>query len=187
MGLSEQARSAERFWSKVDRSGDCWPFDGTGRPDGYRQFGVGSLTDGTRRNVLAHRFAYELAVGPIPDGQQVDHECHNRDKRCLGGPSCSHRACVRPEHLVARTGRSNVLRSRAAPAVNLVKTHCPVGHPYDEANTYINSKGHRGCRTCGRERARQYRAANPEKVREANRRAEQRRSEKQAKERSRTQ
>ncbi|MBT2412652.1 HNH endonuclease [Streptomyces sp. ISL-12] len=49
------------------------------------------------RLVRAHRFSYELNVGPIPDGHQVDHLCRT--------PSC-----VRPDHLEAVTQRENVLR-----------------------------------------------------------------------------
>ena len=55
----------ERFWSKVDKRGpdDCWPWLGTLEPTGYGQF----FTNGTPRLAKAHRFAYELVVGPIPE------------------------------------------------------------------------------------------------------------------------
>jgi hypothetical protein len=164
----------ERFWSKANQGDGCWPFDGTKRPDGYRQFGIGSLIDGTRRGVLAHRYAYELTHGPIPAELTVDHECHNRAVDCPGGPTCPHRACVRPDHLVAKSIRDNVLAGRTPPAVNLAKTHCHKGHPFDEANTRI-SRGGRQCRTCDREKAQLRRAADPERTREINRRAEARR------------
>jgi hypothetical protein len=166
--------TAERFWSKVRKAEGCWLFQGTKRPDGYRRFGIGSLTDGTRRNVLAHRYAYELVNGPIPLGLTVDHECHNRAKDCAGGPTCPHRACVRPDHLAAKPIRSNVLAGRTPPAANLAKTHCHKGHPFDEANTRA-IRGVRQCRACDREKAQQRRAADPERTREINRRAEERR------------
>jgi hypothetical protein len=166
--------TAERFWSKAKRTDGCWPFDGTKRPDGYRQLGIGSLTDGTRRNVLAHRYAYELTHGPVPAGLTVDHECHNRDSDCLGGPTCPHRACVRPDHLIAKPIRANVLAGRTVAAKAAAATHCPQGHPYDEVNTRIY-RGTRACRACDREKAQRRRTANPERTREINRRAEERR------------
>ncbi|MHB1670426.1 endonuclease domain-containing protein [Thiomonas sp.] len=45
-------------------------------------------------------------------------------------------------------------------------THCPAGHPYDEANTYLDSRGRQHCRVCRRQRSREYAARNPEKMRE---------------------
>jgi hypothetical protein len=87
----------------------------------------------------AHRFAYELLIGPIPEGLQLDHLCRNR-------------ACVRPEHLEPVTHVENIRRSdlQAARARWLATiTHCPQRHPYDEANTRM-SRGARVCKECGR-------------------------------------
>lgn len=81
-----------RFWSKVDMSGDCWLWKPPLTRYGYGQFSVGPA--GNRRMVKAHRFAYELANGAIPDDLQVDHICRNR-------------ACVRPEHLRLATNKQN--------------------------------------------------------------------------------
>lgn len=79
----------ERFWEKVDQSGDCWLWTaGTFRGD-YGQFWTGST------KVSAHRFAYELMVGPIPEGMQLDHQ-HTCPKRC-----------VNPAHLRPTTGKQN--------------------------------------------------------------------------------
>jgi hypothetical protein len=115
-----------RFWLKVDRRGTvgCWDWLGTILGNGYGQFG----TKG--RRFLAHRFAYELAVGPIPDGLVIDHLCRNR-------------RCVNPAHLEAVTDYVNVHRSNAASALNALKTHCPRGHEYD-----YQVGGSRYCRTC---------------------------------------
>lgn len=128
----------EKFWSKVRIEGwmDCWLWTGT-LAHGYGQFG---------RNAFAHRVAYELLVGPIPQGFQIDHV------RAWG---CVHRHCVNPAHLEAVTQAENIQRGDAGQH-QARKTHCPQGHPYDEANTYVdaNAKGgpRRFCRTCRRER-----------------------------------
>lgn len=103
----------------------CWLFSGSINSSGY-----GVLHDGERA-VLAHRLAYEDSFGPIPDGLTIDHLCRNR-------------TCVNPAHLDPVTGSENVRRSRA------FRTECPQGHPYDEANTHVNARGHRSCKTCQR-------------------------------------
>jgi hypothetical protein len=69
-----------RFWAKVDRSGDCWEWTAGGLPEGYGRFRAFG------QNVVAHRFAWILMNGPIPDGVMVLHECDNPK-------------CVRPAHL----------------------------------------------------------------------------------------
>lgn len=97
-----------------------------------------------RRNVPAHRWAYELFVGPIPDGLHVDHLCRNR-------------RCVNPLHLEAVTQRENTLRGMGIAAINARKTHCPKGHEYTPENTYLQGplKRNRVCKTCVRERQRE--------------------------------
>lgn len=131
---------SERFWAQVDQSAGCWLWQGClgGNGDGYGVFGA-------HPQVRCHRFAYEEVVGPVPLGMSLDHTCHNADVTCLGGPACLHRRCVRPDHLEIVTGVENFFRSRNTPDK---KTHCPQGHPYDLANTYVRSEGWRGCRTC---------------------------------------
>ncbi len=107
----------------------------------------------------AHRSAYELFIGPIPDGFTVDHECHNRDETCPGGPSCLHRRCVNPEHLAVKSNGAN---SHASPntlqSLNAAKTHCIHGHEFTEENTYLR-RGKRGCRRCRSDARERYRAA----------------------------
>lgn len=122
----------ERFWAKVDRRGptDCWVWTGA-KSNGYGQLrNMGKL-------VQAHRFAYEVEVGPIPDGFELDHLCRNR-------------ACVNPAHLEPVDHRTNVLRGVGPSAVHAQKTSCVHGHPFDEANTRLRPNGKRECRACHR-------------------------------------
>lgn len=85
----------ERFESKVERlASGCWQWTGAILDTGY-----GVLTEGGKNGKVfrAHRVAYELFIGPIPEGLVLDHLCHNR-------------WCVNPEHLEAVTNHVNVLR-----------------------------------------------------------------------------
>lgn len=92
-----------------------------------------------------HRVAYELWVGRIPDGMEVDH-VHSR--------GCRFRDCIEPTHLEAVTRDEN-LRRRVS------STHCPQGHEYVDENTgYVNLQGTpwRVCRECKRSRMRAWKA-----------------------------
>lgn len=113
--------------------GGCWRWTGAFQNAGYGQYG--------KPPVLAHRWAYELHVGPIATGLVIDHLCRNR-------------WCVNPKHLEVVTLAENILRGESLPAKNKRKTHCPKGHPYDDENTYFTSQGWRICRSCNRERHR---------------------------------
>ena len=125
----------ERLLDKLAITVDgCWLWHGTKNNMGY-----GKLTRGRRGEglVYAHRLAYELFVGPIPEGLTIDHLCRTP-------------ACVNPQHLEPTTMRENHLRG----IHNGGKTHCPQRHIYDERNTYYASNGDRHCRACGRTQAR---------------------------------
>lgn len=133
----------------VDTDTGCWMWTGAINHHGYGMFNV---PEGLRR---AHRVMYELMVGPIPEGEEIDHTCHTDDPTCWGGATCPHRRCCNPEHLEAVTPRENQLRGNGVGGMNARKTHCPQGHPYDEENTFI-VRGSRRCRICqeARNRAR---------------------------------
>lgn len=84
----------ERFWSKVVRDDDglyCWPWIAS-TAHGYGQIN----RDGRPR--MAHRVAYELLVGPIPEGLDLDH-------------LCSTPRCCNPSHLEPVTRGVNVSRA----------------------------------------------------------------------------
>lgn len=103
---------------------------------GHRYRGYGYLThDG--RYVRAHRWAWEQAFGPIPEGLTLDHLCRNR-------------ACIVPCHLEPVTNRENALRGMNFSAFNARKTHCKNGHEFTPENTFPRGPGgaHRGCRIC---------------------------------------
>lgn len=125
----------------VDPESGCWIWRGAKRPDGYVQIRVAG------RLVYAHRVAYEVFVGPIPDGLTLDHVVER---------GCKSRACVNPSHLEPVTHRENCLRGTGVSAVAIAKTHCPQNHPYDDENTKRGSKGERLCRICDAEAKRRY-------------------------------
>lgn len=80
--------------------------------------------------VYAHRLSYELFVGPIPSGLQIDHLCR-------------HRWCVNPDHMEPVTQQRNLARGFSPPAINARKDRCSSGHDYTR-----DSRGYRVCQTC---------------------------------------
>lgn len=83
-----------RFWSKVSGGKGCWVWTGSDNGRGYGQFWEAG------RMVYAHRHAYEIQRGPIPDGAEVCHQCDNPP-------------CVRGAHLFAASHTENVRDARA--------------------------------------------------------------------------
>lgn len=116
----------------------CWVSDRTAQPNGYTKMNAWGKVR------LTHRVAYEAYIGPIPTGMQIDH-------------LCGVRACCNPAHLEPVDCRTNLLRGDTITARQVLATHCPVGHPYDAPNTYLDPRGKRGCRACRARQARESR------------------------------
>jgi hypothetical protein len=92
-----------------------------------------------------HRYVWSLVHGPIPDGMCVLHRCDNP-------------RCFRLDHLFLGSHLDNIRDMAAKGRLWQQRvTHCPQGHPYDDANTMILRSGARRCRACGRERNRRAR------------------------------
>jgi len=113
------SRPIKQFWSyvSIDNVHLCWEWLGGKNSPGYGYFWHSGKT------LRAHRFAYELVIGAIPNDLQLDHLCKNK-------------SCVNPFHLEPVTGKENVKRA-------CFKTHCKNGHPRID-NTFKN----RTCKTC---------------------------------------
>jgi len=145
----EKLTPEARFWAKVYRSDTpdgCWTWQGYLDKKGY-----GHLRIHKDLVQSAHRFAYELLVGLIPEGLMLDHVCHTQDSSCLGGIGCKHRSCVNPAHLRPTTALGNAkprTQSPGDPRGN--RTACRKGHPYNAENSRINKRGHHECRVCAR-------------------------------------
>ncbi len=118
--------------------GPCIEWSGRRTPKGYGVIDVPTPERGSRGRPLgAHRFMYELLVGPIPAGLELDHLCANR-------------ACVNVLHLQPVTHRENLRRGSGFAGVNARKAACKRGHPFTEANTRIRPGRGRECRACQR-------------------------------------
>lgn len=94
----------KRFWNSVDKSGDCWLWTAGKNKAGYGIFYA------RKKHVLAHRYSYELANGPIPEAMKI---CHH----------CDHPACVRDSHLFCGTDADNVADKVAKGRIPKGETH----------------------------------------------------------------
>ena len=125
--------TVDDFWRQVNKSGRCWNWTGRQDDDGYGTFGAGG----------AHRYSYELLVGPVPTGLELDHLCRVR-------------SCVNPNHLEPVTHAENM--RRYSDSVTACRR---AGHPYDEKNTYFRTTATsrtKFCRACNRAAVARYKA-----------------------------
>lgn len=137
--VSARARLPERFIAKVNVNGPflwgtpCWQWTAAKKESG---FGVYRNDDG--RNVSAHRYVYELLVGPLDEGVEVWQRCGNR-------------LCVNLDHLAERTKLQRLHES--------AKPFCRRGH--ELVNAYFTPSGIRMCRECNRIRDNKRRRRRP--------------------------
>lgn len=82
------ATPEERFWASLNKTASCWKWSEALNDHGYGIIVIHG------KQIRAHRFAWELLVGEIPEGMQIDHRCR-------------HRECVNPKHLRLATNKQN--------------------------------------------------------------------------------
>lgn len=124
----------EYFFNRVEvLPNGCWQWLRSLADNGYGHYAFDNIRE------KAHRFAFKVFVGEIPDYLQLDHLCRNR-------------GCVNPEHLEAVSSKENVRRSPIqVTTINARKTHCIRGHEFTAENTRLERNGtKRTCKTCKR-------------------------------------
>lgn len=133
-GVTTDSRSVSiRFWGKVQVEGDCWVWQASKTKGGYGNFTL--CTNGKKRWIMAHRWAYLSMIADIPDGLDLDHLCRNR-------------ACVNPYHLDPVTRKVNLKRGKRRTYAR--PTHCPQQHPYSGRNVRLSPSGTQICVICAR-------------------------------------
>lgn len=122
-----------RFWARVQKTDGCWLWRKGLSAAGYGRFQVGGKQ--AHVQMYTHILSYQMFVGKIPDGLQIDHLCRVRH-------------CVNPEHLEAVTHKENILRGMSPMARQARQTHCLRGHSL--VGGYVSPTGHRLCLTCSK-------------------------------------
>ena len=170
VGVDIPQRVIDRIQQRVELepASECWLWTGA-LAGGYGRI---AWSEGGNKMVYraVHRVLYTALVGPIPDGLDLDHLCHD-PVVCspVRAEDCPHRRCCNPSHLEPVTRQTNLLRGGTVPAARAERTHCPQGHRYDESNTIFDKQGRRICRTCSYARNRAYHDAHRADRNEANR------------------
>lgn len=117
----------------INSDTNCWEWQRTTSNLGYARFFY------DHRLGYGHRYAWESAHGPIPQGLTLDHLCRNR-------------RCVNPDHLETVTLKENLLRGDTPTARAALRTHCHQGHPVEPRQP---------CRLCRMLTDRRFRARHP--------------------------
>lgn len=108
------------FWSKVDKTLECWIWKGFIHHSGYGYF----------RHVVVHRYIFQLLNIEIPENKEVHHKCQNK-------------LCVNPDHLELVFRYLHRIRHKE------FRTHCKRGHEFTKENT-VERGNARECRECNR-------------------------------------
>lgn len=123
---------------RIGDPAECWIWVGYCDPSGYGRVSSTFVKEGYPR--YAHGLAWVMFIGPIPAGKQLDHR------------KCRRKSCVNPFHLEPCTRAENCAQPDGAVGIQLARTVCKRGHPYEGENLRISRRGHRVCRTCERDR-----------------------------------
>jgi hypothetical protein len=136
----------KRFWDKVKIAGpkDCWEWTAAKDKNGYGFFRFDD------KQQKAHRVAWQLEIGPIPDEMHICHVCDNPP-------------CVNPNHLFLGTPKDN-MQDKLAKGRHRWRneTHCKYGHEFNAENTTIECGRVRRCKVCRRIREQRYYARRKE-------------------------
>ena len=123
-------KTRRRFMSHaMPETNGCWRWTACADQKGYGAIRLNGCSLG------AHRVAWVLFRGQIPDGLTIDHLCRNH-------------WCLNPEHLEPVTNRVNILRGNGMGAQYARATCCKRGHKKTPENTYTAPRGTRECRVC---------------------------------------
>ena len=141
-GVYKRPDPEARFRAKVqvDEATGCHVWTASLNKFGYGKFGRPGFHG---QWMMAHRFAWQLAHGSLPEGLDLDHLCRNR-------------ACVNVTHLRAVDRQTNLLApgSESNAKKNSDKTHCKRGHALTGDNLRPTNRGQRECKECYRMHAR---------------------------------
>ena len=136
---SQRMSLGERLDASTDKSGECWIWTGVRNKSGYGRIYVHDKG----RPMLAHRVAYELRRGPIPDALVIDHLCRTP-------------ACINPAHMEVVTNDENFRRGLGNKYRNGMADTCKHGHPMSGDNVYVRPGGSYECRECKRAQMRRF-------------------------------
>jgi hypothetical protein len=151
LGIRRDANQRFMAFVHEDPKTGCWLWTGALNSSGYAVFSYG----GKGKVVLAHRWIYKLAFGPLPSSAHV-----------LDHVRCDTPRCVNPNHLTPVLPHENNARSQSITARNARKTHCVRGHELTAGNTYRPPDGTRKCRECERLHKRRNAAKRRARLRE---------------------
>lgn len=156
----------QRFLSKIaiapgPMETPCWLWKAHVGSHGY-----GQMWDGHRTR-YAHILGYEIHVGAVQSGLELDHLCRTRH-------------CVNHAHVEPVTRRINLLRGETIAARKAAQTHCQNGHPLSGKNLIVKRNGARACRICSSNLYKQWVSNNRDRRRELDRQHYARKKEQQA-------